>query len=35
VLPVAGPLGQVTIYVDESNRDRAIEIIEAQLDANG
>ena len=34
VLPVAGPLGQVTIYVDQANRDRAIEIIEAQLRAN-
>ncbi len=34
VLPVSGPLGQVTIYVDPENRDRAIEIIEAQLDAN-
>jgi hypothetical protein len=34
VLPVAGPLGQVTIYVDPENRDRAIKIIEDQLEAN-
>jgi hypothetical protein len=32
VLPVAGPLGQVTIYVDPDNRDRAIQIIESHLE---
>ena len=34
VLPVAGPLGEVTIYVDPENRDRAIRIIEEQVQSN-
>jgi hypothetical protein len=31
VFPVAGPLGEVTIYVDEANRDSAILAIEESL----
>lgn len=35
VFPLAaGPLGQVTIWVDEANRDRAILVIEESLEAN-
>jgi hypothetical protein len=29
-----GPLGEVTIWVDEANRDRAIEIIKESRESN-